>query len=54
MIQTIGDVPENDARRALNMGVGLILIVPSDEADALLKYLKKMHEKAFVVGEVVR
>ncbi len=54
LIQKIGDVPDNDARRALNMGVGLIVIVPSNEGDALLKYLEKMHENAFVVGEVVK
>ncbi len=54
MIQKIGRVPDGDARRALNMGVGLILIVPANEADALLSFLKAMREKAFIVGEVIR
>lgn len=54
MIQKIGEVPDNDARRALNMGVGMILIVPSGEADAVAEFLEKMREKAFIVGEVVR
>ena len=53
MIQKIGEVPDNDARRALNMGVGMVLIVPSGEADAVAKFLRKMREKAFIVGEVV-
>lgn len=54
MIQSIGEVPDKDARRALNMGVGLVIIVPAEEVDALIASLKKKGEKAFVVGEVVR
>lgn len=53
LIQKIGGVPDSDARRALNMGVGLIVIIPSKEADELLSFLKRKREKAFVVGEVV-
>lgn len=52
IIQKIGRVPDKDARRALNMGVGLIVIVPSREADALLSFLKAKKERSFVVGEV--
>ncbi|MCL5266914.1 MAG: phosphoribosylformylglycinamidine cyclo-ligase [Bacteroidetes bacterium] len=54
MIQKMGNVPDDDARRALNMGIGLIMIVPSDEADRLVSSLKKMGEESFVVGEVVK
>lgn len=53
MIQQIGKVPERDARRALNMGIGLIIIVPPAEADAVMAFLKAAREKAFIVGEVV-
>jgi phosphoribosylformylglycinamidine cyclo-ligase len=54
MIQSMGGVPDDDARKALNMGVGLIIIVPAKEADDLISSLKKKREDAFVVGEVVR
>ncbi len=53
VIQKLGHVPDQDARKALNMGVGLVIVVPSAEVDGLLSTLKKMKEKAFVVGEVV-
>ena len=53
MIQSIGGVPDDDARKALNMGVGLILIVPAKEAGDLISSLKQKRENAFVVGEVV-
>ncbi len=54
MIQKLGQVPDDEARRALNMGIGLIIIVPSVEADKLVSTLAKMGEKPFVVGEVVK
>lgn len=54
IIQSMGNVPDEDARRTLNLGVGLILIVPSKESEALVSSLKKKGEKCFVVGEVVK
>ncbi len=54
MIQRIGNVPDDDARRALNMGIGLVLIVPAKESDAVVASLKKKGEKCFIVGEVVK
>lgn len=53
IIQSMGGVPDDDARKALNMGVGLIIVVPAKEADDLVSSLKMRHENAFVVGEVV-
>lgn len=54
LIQSIGMVPDDDARRTLNMGIGLILIVPAKESDAIIASLKKKGERCFVVGEVVK
>ncbi len=53
LIQSMGGVPDEDARRALNMGVGLTIVVPAKESDALISSLKRNGEAAFVVGEVV-
>lgn len=53
LIQKVGEVPEADMRRTLNLGVGLILIVAVREADRILRALKKKREKPFVMGEVV-
>ncbi len=54
LIQQLGRVPDGDARRAMNMGVGLVIVVSSKDADGLLSSLRKSKEKAFVVGEVVK
>jgi phosphoribosylformylglycinamidine cyclo-ligase len=52
LIQNTGSVPEDEMRRTFNLGVGLILIVSSREADRIMTALRKKLEKPFVVGEV--
>jgi phosphoribosylformylglycinamidine cyclo-ligase len=53
LIQHVGDVPEEDMRRTFNLGVGLILIVDSKNADTIMAALKKKNERPFIMGEVV-
>jgi phosphoribosylformylglycinamidine cyclo-ligase len=52
LIQSVGDVPEEDMRRTFNLGIGLIAIVGKREADRLLGYFRKKGEKALIIGEV--
>jgi phosphoribosylformylglycinamidine cyclo-ligase len=54
MIQSAGNVPEEDIRRALNLGIGLILITGPTTADKLLAALRKKKESPMIVGEVVK
>jgi len=54
LIQKTGEVPEEDMRRTMNLGVGLIMIVPSSEVGPLQAALRRKHERSFVVGEIVR
>jgi phosphoribosylformylglycinamidine cyclo-ligase len=49
-----GRVPEYDLRRALNMGIGLILVVSAADADAVRKELLTAGEaNSVVIGEIV-
>lgn len=54
MIQSAGNVPEEDLRRALNLGIGLVLIAGKKSADKLIAALRKKKELPVVMGEVVR
>lgn len=48
-----GEVPEDDAREALNLGIGMIVVCePRDEA-ALMQRLTAAGERAFAMGDVV-
>jgi phosphoribosylformylglycinamidine cyclo-ligase len=52
LIQRAGDVPEDDMRRTFNLGIGMIVIAPRNEADGLLSYLKRHKERPLLLGEV--
>lgn len=52
MIQKLGDVSEHDMFNTYNMGIGLMLAVNRDSADAAIVAIEKCGESACVVGEI--
>lgn len=52
LIQRFGSVPEADMRRTFNLGVGLVLVVRERAADGLLRSLRRLKERPFILGEV--
>ncbi|MDO5434978.1 MAG: phosphoribosylformylglycinamidine cyclo-ligase [Clostridia bacterium] len=53
LIQKTGNISERDMFNTYNMGVGMSIIVPADEADKALEILKANGEDAYVIGEIV-
>ncbi len=51
-IQAAGRVPEADMVRSMNLGVGMLLIVPPIDADRALDILRDQKEKAWILGEI--
>ena len=54
LLQAKGNIPERDMFNTFNMGVGMILIVSKDTADAALHALKEHGEDAYIIGEIGR
>lgn len=52
-IQTLGQVEEDEMYRVFNMGIGFVLIVPSDQAQAVVDRANDLGEQAFRIGEVL-
>ena len=52
LIQTIGAVTQAEMDSTFNSGLGMILVVGKAQTDGVLRTLKRMGEKAFVVGEI--
>jgi phosphoribosylaminoimidazole (AIR) synthetase len=48
-----GGLGMDDARQALNLGVGMVLIVKADRVDAVLAKLHENEEPAWVLGRLV-
>ena len=53
LIAKTGNIPERDMFNTFNMGVGMCMAVSKETADAAIKALNDVGEKAFVIGEVV-
>ncbi len=51
-LQQTGDVPEEDMRRTFNLGIGMILVVASENADAIVTQLNASGERAFAIGKL--
>lgn len=51
-IQTLGNVDSREMYRTLNCGIGMVIVVPANTADAALDILKGAGEVPFIVGEI--
>jgi phosphoribosylformylglycinamidine cyclo-ligase len=53
-LQQLGNVPQAEMLRTFNMGIGLLLIVPSAKFKKAQTVLEKIGEKAYTVGRIVK
>ena len=53
LIQDKGNIPERDMYNTYNMGIGMILALPADQAQQALSVLADAGESAYAIGEVV-
>jgi phosphoribosylformylglycinamidine cyclo-ligase len=53
LIQKTGNVPEEDMRRAFNLGIGMIAIVPPGSVSTVRDRLTAFQEQHRIIGEVV-
>jgi phosphoribosylformylglycinamidine cyclo-ligase len=51
-LQKGGDVSEHEMFRTFNQGIGMMLVVPSDEADDIVSRLEGFQERAYIIGDI--
>ncbi len=54
IIQSKGRVPEAELYQVFNMGIGMIVIVSADAAEAVLKFIRTRKQPAWLIGKVVK
>ena len=54
LIQSLGEVPEADAREAFNLGIGLVAVVAAADADEAERVWREAGESPVRMGRVVR
>ena len=52
LLRSIGELPDDEAYRALNMGIGMVVVVDPACVDESLKQLGSEGSPAFVIGEI--
>ena len=53
LLQKEGNIPERDMYNTYNMGVGMTVVVPADQAEKAIEVLKAHGEDAYIIGEIV-
>jgi phosphoribosylformylglycinamidine cyclo-ligase len=53
-LQTLGNVPQDEMLRTFNMGLGMLLVIPSKKFKKAQTVLERVGEKAYTVGRIVK
>jgi phosphoribosylformylglycinamidine cyclo-ligase len=53
-LQALGNVPQDEMLRTFNMGLGMLLVVPSKKFKKAQTVLERVGEKAYTVGRIVK
>jgi phosphoribosylformylglycinamidine cyclo-ligase len=53
LLREIGRMPEDDWRRTLNCGIGMIGVVSAKQAEQAMETLRKMRQKPVQIGHVI-
>jgi phosphoribosylformylglycinamidine cyclo-ligase len=54
LIQARGRVPEDELYQVFNMGIGMVVIVAADKADAVLRCIRAQKQPAWLIGQVAK
>ena len=52
VIQQAGNIDQEEMFQVFNMGVGLIIVAPSDEAPMILETIQAQEMTGWVIGEI--
>ncbi len=51
-LQAAGKLSPNEMRRTFNHGIGLVMVVPEQQAQEVIERLEGMGEQAYIIGEI--
>jgi phosphoribosylformylglycinamidine cyclo-ligase len=53
-LQEKGNISDLEMLRTFNNGIGMVIIVPQEEAEDIIARLKNMHLQSYCIGEVAK
>ena len=54
LIMSFGNIPERDMFNTYNMGVGMSIVVPADQAEKAMEVLKENGQDSYIIGSIVK
>ena len=54
VLRELGKLDSGEMFKAFNMGIGMVLAVQAKDANSIIQSLKKLDEKAFIIGQIVK
>jgi phosphoribosylformylglycinamidine cyclo-ligase len=54
LLQKKSGVDDTEMYRAFNMGVGMVIVIPKKQVEAVIKKAAKLGEKAYHIGEILK
>ncbi len=54
MLAKMGKVEQEEMYRVFNMGIGLVLVVPPDQAEAVIRRAVELGDRGYRIGEIVK
>ena len=52
-LQQHGNIPADEMYRTFNMGIGLMVIVPSNNAEKIMQAFNNTGERAYIIGDII-
>jgi phosphoribosylformylglycinamidine cyclo-ligase len=52
MLQKIGNISDSEMLRVFNCGIGMLLVVPPEQADEILERTPALGERIYRIGEI--
>jgi phosphoribosylformylglycinamidine cyclo-ligase len=52
VLQKLGSIPDDEMFRVFNMGIGLVLVVPSSASAEVMTRATELGERAYRIGEI--
>ena len=53
-LQQLGSVAQDEMLRTFNMGIGMIVVVPAEQAKKAKAILNRANERHFLIGRISR